>query len=157
MDDALLRRQLAGEIVGLPAPAVAFLKLRDAAANEFIDLVNDGDQYSLSEFGGCVFIGIGLNTAAESVRYDWTPDGGSTVVGALYENSDPFCWGVEEGWAFEFEIPDCTCRAEMTEVGTHTLTLTPCSVDVDFVGGETCAGNGGIEGLPAEVTFTLTP
>ena len=93
VDDALLRRQLAGEAIGLPAPAVTFLKLRDAATNEFIDLVNDGDQYSISELGGCVFIDIGLNAAAESVRYEWTPDGGSAVVGGLYENFAPFCWG----------------------------------------------------------------
>ena len=129
VDDALLGRQFAGQAIGLTAPAVTFLKLRDAATNEFIDLVNAGDQYSLSEFGGCVFIDIGLNAAAESVRYDWTPDGGSTVVGALYENFAPFCWGGEEGWEFEFEIPGCKCRAAMTQPGTHTLTLTPCIVD----------------------------
>ena len=47
--------------------------------------------------------------------------------------------------------------AKMGELGTHTLKLVPCSVDVDFGLGETCTANGGVEGPATAVTFTIEP
>ena len=58
---------------------------------------------------------------------------------------------------FSPEVPDCQCSLEMSLLGTHTLGMTPCSEDVNFGVGETCLGNGGIEGPRTVVTFEVFP
>ena len=45
----------------------------------------------------------------------------------------------------------------MSTLGTHALKLVPCSVDVARGVGETCVGNGGVEGPATAVTFTIEP
>ena len=60
VDPTLLRRQLAGEPLGPPHPAVTYLKLRNATTDLLIETVQNGDVWSLSALGGCLAIEIGL-------------------------------------------------------------------------------------------------
>lgn len=158
LDSVLLRRQLAGLTEEPPRPAVTDLKLRRTDEDQLIETVESGEEFSLAGAGGsCFAIQIEVNPSTESVRYDWRPPGGGTANAYLWENNEPFCWASEQGWTFFPEIADCGCSSEMALIGSHRLVVTPCSVDVNFSNGETCAGNGGIEGLPTIVNFSLTP
>jgi hypothetical protein len=159
LDTVLSRRLLAGLPIEPPSPAVTSLKLRDANTDVFIESVENGDIWSLSDLGDCLAIDIGTDESTSSVRYDWTEPGQSEVVAYYWEQSPPYCWKGDAAWTFGHEVPNCTCDSgdEMRTPGVHTLRLTPCSENVDFGASETCVGNGGVEGTSTEVTFTIAP
>ncbi len=157
LDALLQRRRLADLPIELPTPAVIALSLRKADSDFYFGTVRDGDVYSLSAQPSCLAIEPELNQSGTSLRYDWTPPGGSEQVAYFWENSAPFCWRGDSGWIFFPEVPDCGCSAEMAQIGDHQLVLTPCTVAVDFGTGETCLGNGGVEGPATSISFTITP
>ena len=157
LDTVLSRRLLAELPINPPLPAVTAMKLRNGDTDELIRHVENGDTYSLAGVGSCIAIQVDLNDASESLRIDWTAPGASEVVAYHSENFAPYCWGPESGWIFKPEIADCGCSPEMTHVGSHRLVVTPCSVDVNFSVGESCAGNGGVEGDATEMIFDVVP
>jgi hypothetical protein len=157
LDSTLLRRQLAGLPIEPPSPAVTALKLRDGNSDQLLGSVVNGDVLSLSALGSCLGIQVELNESGTSVRYDWTPPGGSEVQAYYWEINEPFCWALESGWAFFPEVADVECTAEMSQLGDHQVVFTPCSVDVNFGAAETCVGNGGVEGPGTTVNFTIVP
>jgi hypothetical protein len=142
---------------GMICPAVTALKLRNADTDRFVETVEDGDQYSIAAVGGCLSIQVELNNSATSLRYDWTPPGGTQVQAYFWENNKPFCWHTDVGWAFQPEVADCVCSTEMAQLGGHQVVFTPCSVNVNFGLGETCVGNGGVEGSSRSVLFAIEP
>jgi hypothetical protein len=142
---------------GVICPAVTALKLRNADTDRFVETVENGDDFSISAVGGCLAIQVELNDSATSLRYDWTPPGGTEVEAYFWENNKPFCWHKDIGWAFSPEVADCDCSSEMAQLGDHQVEFTPCSVDVNFGAGETCVGNGGVEGSSTYVIFTIEP
>jgi predicted outer membrane repeat protein len=157
LDTVLSRRLLAALPINPESPAVKSLKLRQGKKDKFLGNVRDGDVYSLSSLSSCLAIQIELNQSGTSLRYDWTPPGGAQIEAYFSENNEPFCWPIDEGWAFFPEVADCGCSSEMKQLGDHELVITPCSVDVNFGANETCVGNGGVEGPPTAVHFSIVP
>jgi hypothetical protein len=96
-------------------PGLRSLKLRDGQTDAFIETVQTGDAFSLEVLGSCLAIQVELNVAATSLRYDWTPPGGTETAASHWEINEPFCWPTETGWAFPGEIADCGCSAEMSQ------------------------------------------
>ncbi|MHA7839682.1 MAG: choice-of-anchor Q domain-containing protein, partial [bacterium] len=157
LDSVLLRRQLARFPIEPPSPAVTSIRLRKGDEDRLEETLENGDIISLAATNQCPAIEVTLNESGTSLRYDWTPPGGIEQDAYFWENNEPFCWREDLGWLFFPEVPDCACTSEMTQLGEHTLVVTPCSVDVDFGAGETCAGNGGIEGPATSIRFTIAP
>jgi len=157
LDSVLLRRLLADLPIEPPSPAVTSLKLRRADTDQLIETVDNGDVFSLSGVGDCLAIQVELNESATSLRYDWTPPGGTEIQAHYWEINEPFVWANEHGWTFIPEVADGDCSPEMSQLGDHQVVFTPCSVDVNFGLAETCVGNGGVEGPATSIDFTITP
>jgi hypothetical protein len=149
-------RDLGGNVCnGAICPAIASVQLRNADTDALIQAVESGDAYSVSAAGGCLAMQVNLNETGTSLRYDW-----NGAIAYRSEINEPFCWAMESGWVVPGEIANCGCSSEMAaqmDDEGRKLVLTPCSVDVDFGLGQTCAGNGGVAGVSRTLYFTVEP
>lgn len=110
--------------------------LWDAASDTVIDsdfqsgeIVLDGDDCFAIEIIGNGYLDDSGPGSIKRV-FDGQDPGGCSEPGVSHENNAPFAWEVDEG-------PDAfACAATLTEVGAHTLTVTPYD-------GDDCTGNVG--------------
>jgi hypothetical protein len=128
--------------------AVAGFALWDASSDTLLDAdFQSGEQISLAVQGSCLAIEILGNAYLQqtgspgSLMFSFDGEVPSACSNApiTHENDPPYAWEEEEGPG------QFACALTLTEIGVHTLTVTPYD-------GDGCTG---AEGSPSALTFEV--